>query len=201
MSDTPKQKNSWDTNIDVNDELLIQWEPKIHKMLQTTFIIGMDREDIEQELRIAILKAADHFDTSKGVSFHTYLHTVMINTIRTLISKAQKTKGLAEALSIDGTFNSYDENPRGFISNALAKSLEDSKSSEFTEDIEIMDILERSELSVKEQEFLELRLDGLTMEQISNHVDDSAYKLRASIQKKVQKVMDEGEVAYEEAVS
>ena len=30
-----------------------------------SFILGMDREDIAQELRIAIVKAARHFDGSK----------------------------------------------------------------------------------------------------------------------------------------
>ena len=77
MSDIQKQKNSWDTKIEVNDELLDKWEPKIHRMLQTTFILGMNREDIAQELRIAIVRAARHFDDSKKVSFHTFLHTVL----------------------------------------------------------------------------------------------------------------------------
>ena len=80
--------------MDINDELLEKWEPKVQKFLQTTFVNGMDREDIAQELRISILKAADHFDDTKGVIFHTYLHTAMVNTLRTLISKAQKTKNV-----------------------------------------------------------------------------------------------------------
>ena len=78
--------------MEINDELLEKWEPKVQKFLQTAFVTGMDREDIAQELRIAIIKAADHYDDSKGVIFHTYLHTVMVNTLRTLISKAQKAK-------------------------------------------------------------------------------------------------------------
>ena len=74
----------------INNELILQWEPKINRMLQTTSIRGMDREDIAQELRIAILKAAKGFDSKRKVSFHTYLHTTMVNTIRTLITKAQR---------------------------------------------------------------------------------------------------------------
>ena len=71
----------------INDELIKQWEPKIQRMLSNTYIIGMDREDLAQELRIAILKAAKSFDDSRGIIFHTYLHTTLLNTIRTLMSK------------------------------------------------------------------------------------------------------------------
>ena len=76
--------------MEINNDLIKQWEPKIQKMLQGTSIIGMDRDDIAQELRIAIMRAANGFDEDKGVVFHTYLHTAMVNTIRTLITKAQK---------------------------------------------------------------------------------------------------------------
>ena len=200
MSDIQKQKNSWDTKIQVTEELLEQWEPKIHRILQTTFILGMDREDIAQELRIAIVKAARHFDGSKGVSFHTYLHTVMLNTIRTFISKAQKNKDITEAVSIDGTFETYTENPRGFLSNAIARSLEDEDSSEFTEQVALEDILERADLTQVERDFLELRIDGVTMEQISTCLDNSAYKIRASLQKKLYVSLKEGNIDYEEKV-
>ena len=40
--------------MNIDDDLIIQWEPKIQKMLSTVFVIGLDREDIAQELRIAI---------------------------------------------------------------------------------------------------------------------------------------------------
>ena len=37
--------------MDINNKLIEQWEPKINRMLQTTSIRGMDREDIAQELK------------------------------------------------------------------------------------------------------------------------------------------------------
>ena len=186
--------------MELTNELLEQWEPKIHRILQNTFILGMDREDVAQELRIAIIKAARHFDEGKGVSFHTYLHTVMLNTIRTFIAKAQKNKHITEAYSIDGTYDNFDDNPRGFKSNAIARSLEDTDASEFTTDVELKDVLERASLSSKEQDFLELRMDGLTMDQISTHLDDSAYKIRTALQKKLQNVL-KGDSKYEETFS
>ena len=76
--------------MDINNELILKWEPKIQKLLADTFVVGMDRDDIAQELRIAIIKAAQGFDEDRGVIFHTYLHTAMVNTIRTLISRGQR---------------------------------------------------------------------------------------------------------------
>lgn len=170
--------------MDINNELLEKWEPKVQKFLQTTFVNGMDRDDIAQELRIAIIKAAAHYDDSKGVIFHTYLHTVMVNTLRTLISKAQKTKNVNITYSIDGM--DVNDNPQGFLPNEIANSLADESAVEFVNDIELMDIITRSGLSAQELYFLELRLEGMTMEFISERLDDSAYKMRNAIQKKIQ---------------
>ena len=58
--------------MEIDNALIQQWEPKINRMLQTTSIRGMGRDDIAQELRIAILKAAKGFDPNRKVSFHTY---------------------------------------------------------------------------------------------------------------------------------
>ena len=65
----------------IDNDLILQWEPKIMKMIRNTYIAGMDREDIAQELRIALTKAAKKYDESKGAIFHTYLHTSLVNTI------------------------------------------------------------------------------------------------------------------------
>ena len=169
--------------MDVDDELLHQWEAKVQKFLQNTFIIGMDREYIAQELRIAIVKAANHFDETKGVLFHTYLHTSMVNTIRTLISKAQKNKTILEPYSIDGV--DIDNNSQSFLPNDIANSLSDIEALEFINNVELKDIIERANLTSQELYFLELRLEGMTMEFISERLEDSAYRVRNNIQKKL----------------
>lgn len=79
-----------ESQIEINDALITKWEPKVQKIASSAFVLDMDRDDIAQELRIAILKAAKGFDPSLGNSFHTYLHTTMMNTLRTLIVKAQR---------------------------------------------------------------------------------------------------------------
>ena len=169
--------------MDVDDKLLQQWEAKVQKFLQNTFVIGMDREDIAQELRIAIVKAARHFDETRGVLFHTYLHTSMVNTIRTLISKSQKNKAMLEPYSIDGV--DLDNTSQSFLPNAIANSLSDKEALEFINNVELKDIIERANLTDQELYFLELRLDGMTMEFISERLDDASYRIRNSIQKKL----------------
>ena len=103
--------------MEIDNTLVIKWEPKIQKLLSKTFIVGMDRDDIAQELRIAIIKAAQGFQEDKGVIFHTYLHTSMINTIRTLISKGQRVRvepSLETSLSLE------------IVPSDLLKAMEDS---------------------------------------------------------------------------
>ena len=172
------------TNIEITNELIEKWEPKIHRILAATSIQGMHKDDLVQELRIVILKAAKKFDPTKKASFHTYLHTVMVNTLRTLISKAQKTKNVNIAYSIDGM--DVDDNPQGFLPNEIANSLSDLSALEFIQNVELVDIITRANLTEKELNFLDLRLEGMTMEFISERLDDSAYKVRNAIQKKIQ---------------
>ena len=108
----------------------------------------------------------------------------MVNTLRTLISKAQKTKNVNITYSIDGM--DVNDNPQGFLPNEIANSLADESAIEFVNNVELMDIITRANLTDQELAFLELRLEGMTMEFISERLEDSAYKVRNSIQKKIQ---------------
>ena len=53
--------------MEIDDSLVLQWEPKIQKMVSTVFVVGMDRDDIAQELRIALIKTAKAFDPDRGI--------------------------------------------------------------------------------------------------------------------------------------
>ena len=150
--------------MEINDELIKQWEPKINKMLQNTFVIGLDRDDIAQELRIAIVKAAQGYNEDKGVLFHTYLHTAMVNTIRTLIYKAERQ---LKSASLDTTFG--EDN-----SFSYAETLEDDTST-LMDDTEFDMLLSTAKLDEIEQDFLRLRIEGMTMEEITQDLGDSAY--------------------------
>ena len=165
--------------MEINNNLIIQWEPKIQKLLSKTFILGMDRDDIAQELRIAIIKAAQGFKEDKGVIFHTYLHTAMTNTIRTLISKGQRQRidiSLENSLALE------------IIPKSLLKALNDEWNS--FENIEFDEIINTLKLADIERSFIILRVEGMTMDEISEDLRTSAYKLRDSLRAKV-------EVAFE----
>ena len=173
--------------MEINNALIEQWEPKINKMLQNTFVRGMDREDIAQELRIAIIKAAEGFKEDKGILFHTYLHTAMINTIRTLINKAQRT---IQPDSLDIVYEgAEDENQ---IPTKILQAL--LQEEEGIIDIEATEILNQYELTDKEKTFIILRLEGLTMEEISEDVNESSYKIRTSVRNKLRGLFDEEEI-------
>ena len=204
--------------MEINDELILKWEPKIQRIASNTFIIGMDKDDIAQELRIALLKAAKAFDVNRGIIFHTYLHTTMINTIRTLMNKAQEeyttivlvkqaNEKLIEELkkrrekvfleSIDITFDEDD-----FIPWEITEALQDPI--DYYKDSEFDSWLNSKDLKPNERLFLTLKLEGLTMEEITEDLGESAYKIRQLLRKKFknteiysQKFMENLSKAYE----
>ena len=174
--------------MNIDNELIDKWEPKIQRMLSNTFVLGMDRDDIAQELRIVLIKAAKAYTERKDVIFHTYLHTAMVNTIRTLISKAQKRIEISSP-SEEAMMN------RDGTSIPLSDRIEDEENN--YEKIELQmwldsrDILtdkgrfiKGMNMTPKEHLFIQLRLEGLTMEEITEDLDESAYKIRQQLRDK-----------------
>ena len=99
------------------------------------------------------------------------------------VCKKKYIKHIHETYSIDGVDS--NDNPEGFLPNSIANSLSDLTALEFISNVELMDIITRADLSEQELMFIELRLEGMTMEYISERLEDSAYKVRTSIQKKL----------------
>ena len=166
--------------MEINNELVAQWEPKIQKMSSNSYVVGLDKEDLAQELRIALVKAARAYDDSKGAIFHTYLHTSLVNTIRTLITKAQR-KPIAR--SIDLTFEGSNAIPK-----EIAAAMVEPKN--YTEEVEADIWINSQGLSEKEKLFLQLKLEGLTMEEITEDLGESAYKVRQSLRDKLHQLKD-----------
>lgn len=173
---------------DVDYEVLLKtWEPKIHRFLNSTYIVGMAREDLAQELSIAIWKAAENFDPDRKVSFHTYLHTIMVNSLRTLISKAQRSLHFHDALSLEKVTlpDTTSDNQTSFSMMKITKALEDKSDMSLKEELELEDLLVQCGLTDQEKLFVDVRIQGFTMEQITTIMEESAYKIRARVQKKV----------------
>ena len=178
--------------MEINNDLIQQWEPKIQKMLQNTSIVGMDRDDIAQELRIAIMRAAQGFDEDKGVVFHTYLHTAMVNTIRTLITKAQKMlmlSSLEQQLTFRDSEN--DDNNMGDNIKDINSTLIVDESEEMMSDIELEGLFVANHLSWSEQTFIRLRLEGMTMEEITEDIEISSYRIRETLRNKFKGLRNE----------
>ena len=169
--------------MEINDDLIKQWEPKIVRMLSNTFVIGMDWDDLAQELRIAIMKAAHGFDEDRGVIFHTYLHTSMVNTLRTLISKAQRHQ---QPISLDAVYYD-DEQP---LLDQLADSL--AVGIDVDNDLELREILDSLDLTEEERKYILLRIEGLTMEEITEDLKSSAYKIKDSLKIRLEYLLDAG---------
>ena len=145
--------------MEINDELMRQWEPKVQRFASTTYIAGIDRDDLIQELRIAIVKAA-------------------------LISIAQR-QLVSE--SLDDTFDDIETDDGPQQSLKILKALTDPQ--EFTEDVELQALLVQAKLSTVETQFVNLRLEGLTMEEITEDLGESSYKIRQGVRDKLQEVL------------
>jgi RNA polymerase sigma factor (sigma-70 family) len=179
--------------MEINDELIRQWEPKIHKMLQTTYVRGYDREDLAQELRMAIMKAAKAFNPNRGTIFHTYLHTTMVNTIRTLITKAQR-----KPITVSYDENFYD-NESDLLPETISKAISPSHVEEW-ETLELKDQLDKFNLTDREKRFIELRLEGWTMDEISEDLTKSAYRIRQKLRVKVETIFYGEETEEEKSI-
>ena len=159
----------------INNDFINQWEPIVQKISSTKFIKGMDRDDIAQELRIVLVKAAKKFDEARGVSFHTYLHTAMMNTIRTLISQAQRVPNIN---SLDETFADSELVPLEIV-EAL------SEDPDLDGSMLVDDLINQYNISDDERSFIMLRMDGMTMGEITVDLGESAYKIRQSLRDKL----------------
>jgi len=165
--------------MDINDDLIRQWEPKVQKMASNAYIVGLDRDDLTQELRLAIVKAANGFEEDRGVLFHTYLHTAMTNTIRTLITKSQKLNPPTESLDdVESVFSTMPMQSTEIL-EALTYDVD------FTTDVEFKEFLQECELDDLENAFITLRLEGLTMEEITEDLGEPAYKIRQTVREKL----------------
>lgn len=85
-----------DNNLFAETELLISNEPMIIQLarsMETLYDLdlnhwgGIDREDIIQEGRIAMLRAAQTFDEKGGAKFSTYAYTIIKNAMTDLCRK------------------------------------------------------------------------------------------------------------------
>jgi len=150
--------------LEIDDDLIKQWEPKITRMISTYKINGLHRDDLAQELRICILKAAKRYDPDRQVTFHTYLHTTMVNTIRTLAAKSKRNLN-TNASYLGQTFVGENANDDSFPQNLSQEMLlQDPK--DWLNVVEVSDLLKSLELTKPELTFIALRQSGHSLKEI-----------------------------------
>mgnify|MGYP003627157011 FL=1 len=167
-------------NNQTEEELLAQWEPKVNSMLRTVSITGLDREDIAQELRISIVKSARRYHPEDTTAkFHTYLHVSMLNVIRSLMAKAKRR---VVTTSLDKQ-QQYDNSSPYSPNDPL--NLADPSQDELFEAVDLMSVLENSDLTPDELAFIALRTQKYRLKDISVLLNSNSVKLRENIKKKL----------------
>jgi len=75
-------------------------------MVSNIYIQGYDRDDLAQELRLIVVKAAKLYNPNRNTIFHTYLHTAMANRLKTLWVQASKK---LQSYSLDMSSDTQDD--------------------------------------------------------------------------------------------
>ncbi|KRM71476.1 sigma-70 family RNA polymerase sigma factor [Lacticaseibacillus brantae] len=81
------------------DNLFTKYLPLVRTVIRTYHLREFDRDDWLQESRIAMLKAAQHFDGSSGSQFGAYYRMVLLSHIRSLLRRHYAQKRAADAQS------------------------------------------------------------------------------------------------------
>ena len=178
--------------MEINDDLILQWEPKINKMLSNIYIQGYDRDDLAQELRLIVLKAAKLYKPNRNAIFHTYLHTAMVNRLKTLWMQASKN---LHGQSLDATTCDCD-GENSFKLSDFVKQLDEN-----LDEVEFIDYLESLDLDDGEKQFLKDKFMNRTMKDIEQNlkqltkvntvngeesvVNYSIYKVKKSLRNKI----------------
>lgn len=176
--------------VQIDNDLILKWEPKINKMVSNIYIHGFDRDDLAQELRLIVVKAAKLYKPNRNAIFHTYLHTAMANRLKTLwVQASKKIKSYSLDMESDSDDNSYKL--IDFI-----KQLDEN-----LDEVDFIDWLESLNLDEGEKQFLADKFKNHTMKDIEDKlkkisnkklvngeetmVNYSIYKVKKSLRNKL----------------
>jgi DNA-directed RNA polymerase specialized sigma24 family protein len=88
-----------------------QWTPQMYHLINLYPVYGMDREDLEQELRLVIMRCLHGYKGGSPASFQTYLYKGMLNKLMTLRTKESRRFQIPDRVMRNGVAIStaYDE--------------------------------------------------------------------------------------------
>ena len=120
----------------------------------------------------------------------------MLNVIRSLIAKAQKR---VSTVSLDQHMDGYagassSTLPRNSqsVSTKLLAALEDASQAFAFEEVDVLSIIENSNLTPQELDFLELRTQKFKLREITDRLGANSVRLRESIKKKLEVGLENG---------
>ena len=132
-------------------------------MLSKIYVQGYDRDDLAQELRMIVLKAAKLYKPNRNAIFHTYLHTAMVNRLKTLWMQSSKK---IHGQSLDATTS--DEAGEGsYKLSDFVKQLDEN-----LDEVEFIDYLESLDLDDGEKQFLKDKFMNKTMKTIEENLKE-----------------------------
>ena len=156
--------------------LLKMVEPDLKKIASHFFILGGDREDVMQELRLGVYKAVNSYDCTKDTTFKNFcVNLVCKRHLATAISSAKRMKNsvLNDSLSLDAPIILGDDGNLQTLADFIPE-----KQNPYDESPEVNlvnDIIGREEYKLNSQKLLD-KLTPLEAEIFNEYGMNSSYK-------------------------
>lgn len=176
MSDIELIKKAKNGDNEAIEKLLNEHKQLVNFVTRKYFLVGGDNDDLLQEGMIALCKAINSYDETKGVSFATYAKTVIEHTIINAIKSDASNKNIllnnSYGLTNQGQITNNSEDDFGYTIASDSLTPESQViSTEQTKDIvkQIKDCLSDYELKI-----LKFYLKGLSYTQIATELGVSS---------------------------
>jgi len=158
------------------NQLLKMVEPDLKKIASHFFILGGDREDVLQELRLGVVKAVNSYDPTKDTTFKNFcVNLVCKRHLATAISSAKRMKNsvLNDSISLDAPIILGDDGNLQTLADFIPE-----KQNPYDESPEcdlVQDIIVKEEYDLNTKRLLD-RLTPLEAEIFNEYGLNSSYK-------------------------
>ena len=157
-------------------QLLKMVEPDLKKIAAHFFILGSDREDVLQELRLGVFKAVNSYDCTKDTTFKNFcVNLVCKRHLATAISSAKRMKNsvLNDSISLDAPLILGDDVNLQTLADYIPDKLNPFDESQETNLVQ--DIMMREEYEINSSKLLE-KLTPLEADIYKEYNINSSYK-------------------------
>lgn len=180
-------------NDEIMDYLCEKYRSIVSHRAYPLFIIGGDRDDLQQEGMIGLFKAIVSYDGSKGASFKTFAITCIDRQMYTAIEKSRRKKNVP--LNSYISFSQQEEEGRGTLAEVLPDYVNQDPQEEYARQVAVNDLIQqvRELLSPMEQKIYDCLLEEETPDQIARRLKRS----RKSVENAINRIRVKGKRAVE----